>query len=236
MLEDSQVERALAITAHPDDVDFGSAGTVAQWTDAGIEVSYCVITNGDAGGFDPAVPRDQIGAIRQEEQRKAAAEVGVSDVRFLGYVDGRLEVGLDLRRDIARVIREVRPQRVLCQSPERNMIRIPASHPDHLAAGEAALCAVYPDARNPFAFPDLADLEAWSVTEVWVMGREVSNRWIDITSTFDRKMAALHAHASQHPVPEQLEERVRMWNGMNAEAGGLPTGHLAEAFWVFETL
>jgi LmbE family N-acetylglucosaminyl deacetylase len=156
-------------------------------------------------------------------------------VRFLGYPDGRLEVTFELRRDIARVIREVRPQRVLCQSPQRNMLRIPASHPDHLAAGEATLCAIYPDARNPFAFPELAALEAWSVAETWVGGMERNNRYVDITDTFDRKMAALRAHASQHPEPDRLEPMVRGWNGMNAAAGGLPSGHLAEAFWVFST-
>src|SRR5436305_13163493 len=144
--------------AHPDDVDFGAAGTIAQLTDAGVEVTYCIITDGDAGGFDPAVPRTQIGAIRRAEQTAAAKEVGVTDVRFLGYPDGRLEVSFDLRRDIARVIREVRPQRVVCQSPQRNMVRIPASHPDHLASGEASLCAIFPDACYPFACTDLDDL------------------------------------------------------------------------------
>ena len=231
----SQIERALAVMAHPDDVDFGAAGTIAQWTDAGIEVSYCVITDGDAGGFDPAVPRSQIGAIRRAEQTAAAKEVGVSDVRFLGYPDGRLEASLDVRRDIARVIREVRPQRVVCQSPVRNMVRIPASHPDHLAAGEATMCAIYPDARNPFAFPELSDLEAWSVAETWVSGMERVNRYVDITDTFDRKMAALHAHASQHPNPDGLEEMVRAWNAGNARAAAMPAGRLAEGFWVFAT-
>jgi LmbE family N-acetylglucosaminyl deacetylase len=235
MLDDSGLTRVLVVTAHPDDVDFGAAGTVAQWTDAGVEVTYCIVTDGDAGGFDPAVPRSEIGGIRRAEQKAAAAEVGVSDVRFLGYPDGRLEATLDVRRDISRVIREVRPQRVLCQSPQRNMLRIYASHPDHLAAGEAAMCAVYPDARNPFAFPDLAELEAWSVTETWVMGMERSNRYIDITDTFDRKMAALRAHASQHPDPDALDGLMRGWNGANATAGGLPDGRLAEAFWVLET-
>ena len=229
------VERVLSITAHPDDVDFGSAGTVALMTDAGLEVTYCVITDGDAGGFDPSVPRDRIAGIRQGEQRAAAKEVGVSEVVFLGYLDGRLEVSFDLRRDLARVIREVRPQRVLTQSPQRHMVRIPASHPDHLAAGEAAMCAIYPDARNPFAYPDLADLEAWTVLETWVAGMERVNRYVDITSTFDRKMAALHAHASQHPDPESLEPMVRGWNGLNATAGGLPEGRVAEAFWVMAT-
>jgi len=229
------VTRALAVMAHPDDVDFGSAGTIAMWTDAGIEVTYCIITDGDAGGFDPSVPRSEIGAIRRAEQQAAAKEVGVDDVRFLGYPDGRLEVSLDLRRDISRVIREVRPERVICQSPERNMFRIPASHPDHMAAGEAALCAIYPDARNPFAFADLADLEAWSVAETWVVGYERTNRYIDVTDVWDRKMAALRAHASQHPRPEQLDPMMCGWNGGNAAAAGLPAGRLAEGFWVFAT-
>src|SRR4051794_34206692 len=116
MLNDDDIQRALVIAAHPDDVDFGAAGTVATWTDSGLKVAYCVVTDGDAGGFDAAVPRDRIGPIRRDEQRAAAAEVGVSDVYFLGYPDGRLAVSLELRRDIARVIREVRPQRVVCQS------------------------------------------------------------------------------------------------------------------------
>lgn len=235
MLEDSQVERALVITAHPDDVDFGAAGTVAHWTDAGIAVTYCVITDGDAGGFDPAVARTDIGGIRQAEQRAAAKEAGVDDLVFLGYPDGRLQVSFELRRDLSRVIREVRPQRVVCQSPERNMVRIGTSHPDHLAGGEAALCAVYPDARNPFAYPDLADLDAWVVPEVWVMGMERANRYVDITDTFDRKMAALARHASQLPEGiEPVTEMVRAWTGRNAAAGGLPDGHLAEMFWVIE--
>jgi LmbE family N-acetylglucosaminyl deacetylase len=229
------VERVLVIAAHPDDVDFGAAGTVARWTDAGIQVSYCVITDGDAGGFDPAVPRSEIGGIRRAEQQAAAKEAGVDDVVFLGYRDGRLEVTWELRQELARVIRERRPHRVLCQSPQRNMVRIPASHPDHLAAGEAALCAVYPDARNPFAFEDLADLGAWSVAEVWVMGMERQNRFVDITDTFDRKMAALHAHVSQHPDPTRVDPLVREWNSHNAQVGGLPEGRLAEAFWVIET-
>src|SRR5579875_1297673 len=121
--------RILVITAHPDDVDFGVAGSVATWVSEGHEVSYCVCTDGDAGGFDPAVPREQIPAIRRAEQVAAAAEVGVGDVRFLGYPDGRLAPTIELRRDLSRVIRQVRPDRVVAQSPERNYERIFASHP-----------------------------------------------------------------------------------------------------------
>ena len=153
---DAGVERILIVTAHPDDVDFGSAGSVATWTDKGIDVAYCICTSGDAGGFDDT-PRHEMGPLREAEQRAAAAAVGVTDVRFLGYPDGRLTPSLDLRRDISRVIRQVRPQRVLTSSPERFWDRIGASHPDHMTVGEATLRAVYPDARNPFAHPELLD-------------------------------------------------------------------------------
>ena len=168
------VETALVVVAHPDDLDFGCGGTIARWTAEGTTVSYCVITDGDAGGFDPSVPRDRIGGIRQAEQRAAGKELGVEDVTFLGYPDGRLAVSFDLRRDISRVIRQKRPQRVVVQSPERSYVRIGTSHPDHLAAGEAALCAVYPDARNPFTHVELLrdeGLEAWSAPQTWIMSR-----------------------------------------------------------------
>ena len=207
------------ITAHPDDVDFGAAGSVAVLTDQGIDVQYCIVTDGDAGGFDHAIPRTAMGAIRRSEQRAAAKEVGASEVHFLGYPDGRLEVSLELRRDLSRVIRSVRPQRVICQSPERNFERIFASHPDHLAAGEAALCAVYPDARNPFTFTELRDegLEAWTVSEVWLMAGTKANHAVDITESFERKMAALMRHESQISDPAGVRDRVRAWVAGTAE-------------------
>jgi LmbE family N-acetylglucosaminyl deacetylase len=231
------VERVLVITAHPDDVDFGAAGTVSVFTEQGVDVHYCIVTDGDAGGFDHSTPRADMASIRRAEQRAAAKEVGVSELHFLGYPDGRLEVSLDLRRDISRVIRAVRPERVLCQSPERNFDRIFASHPDHLAAGEAALCAVYPDARNPFTFTELLDegLEPWSVSEVWMMGGSRANHPIDITDHFDRKMAALMRHESQMPNPDGTRERVRAWVASTAVQFGLGEGRLAEVFQVVST-
>jgi LmbE family N-acetylglucosaminyl deacetylase len=237
-LADPELTRALVVVAHPDDVDFGASGTVATWTDAGVAVTYCVVTDGDAGGFDPDMPRAQIPAVRRAEQQAAAEVVGVSDVVFLGYPDGRLQASIELRRDIARVIRRVRPQRVLCPSPERNWQRIYTSHPDHLAAGEAALCAVYPDARNAFAHPELAveGYEAWSVPEVWLMaGPHEPNRFTEITSVFDRKLRALCCHDSQITDPVNLEARLRDWNASVAELAGLPAGALAEAFFVIDT-
>jgi LmbE family N-acetylglucosaminyl deacetylase len=230
------VERALCVVAHPDDLDFGSAGTIARWTEAGTEVTYCIVTDGDAGGFDDT-PREEMGPLRQAEQRAAAAAVGVSDVRFLGYPDGRLELTLDLRRDISRVIRQVRPQRVLTTSPERFWDRIGASHPDHMTVGESTMRAVYPDARNPFAFPELlADegLDAWTVAELWLMGAppERAQHVVDITATFDRKVAALRAHVSQTGRWTELEQRIRGFGAATAARFRLPEGHIAEVFQV----
>jgi LmbE family N-acetylglucosaminyl deacetylase len=235
-MTEEKTERALVVVAHPDDVDFGSAGTVAAWTNEGITVTYCICTNGDAGGFDPAVPRADIADIRQGEQRAAAKEVGVDDVVFLGYPDGQLVPSFDLRRDISRVIRQVRPQRLVMQSPEINWERIAASHPDHRAAGEASLAAVYPDARNPFTHTTLLrdeGLEAWAVHDVWVMAAgDGANRWVDVTDTFDRKVAALRRHVSQTSHMEDLEGMLRGWLGANAVRGGLGDDRLAESYRV----
>ncbi|HEY8692264.1 MAG TPA: PIG-L family deacetylase, partial [Chloroflexota bacterium] len=136
LLDDpSGIERILMVAAHPDDIDFGAAGSVAVWTGLGLQVVYCIVTDGDAGGSDRSISRAEMAAIRREEQRAAAAEVGVDEVIFLGYADGRLVPSLELRRDLSREVRRFRPQRVVCPSPERNWERINASHPDHLAAG-----------------------------------------------------------------------------------------------------
>ena len=239
MIDESEIERALVVTAHPDDVDFGAGATMASWSAAGIAVTYCVITDGDAGGFDPTVPRSQSPGIRRGEQIAAAAACGVSDVRFLGYRDGQLTVSHELRRDLSRVIRQVRPQRVVIQSPERNWNRIYSSHPDHLAAGEAAIQAVYPDARNPFAHPTLLQDEGladWSVPEVWVMAAKEPNHYVDVTDFFDAKIAALRAHESQTAHRPDLEDMIRGWLTGNAQAAELPQGRLAEAFMVVSTV
>src|SRR5260221_4586831 len=209
VLDDAEVGRILVISAHPDDVDFGAAGTVARWTDAEIKVVYCVVTDGDAGGSDPSVSRSDLAALRRGEQTEAARQVGVHDLRFLGYPDGRVEATLELRRDLARVIRQVRPDRGVCPSPERNYVRPGISHPHHPAAASAALEAVYPDARNPFAFPDLLSaegLEAWTVREVWISGTVTPTHYVDVTQTFPRKIAALRAHVSQISGRDGLEE------------------------------
>jgi LmbE family N-acetylglucosaminyl deacetylase len=231
------VERILVVTAHPDDVDFGAAGSVAVWTEVGVEVAYCIVTDGDAGGSDRSVSRADMAAIRRSEQLEAAKAVGVSEVTYLGFADGRLVADLELRRSISRVIRQFRPDRVVAQSPERNWSRIYASHPDHLAAGEAAICAVYPDARNPFAFPDLLDegLEPHTVAEMWIMTTDRADRVVDATDTFDLKLNALRSHRSQVGDGAHLENLLRTWMSGTALAAGMPEGRLAEAFHVVAT-
>jgi LmbE family N-acetylglucosaminyl deacetylase len=237
---DAEIERVLVVTAHPDDVDFGSAGTIAMFTDAGLEVVYCICTDGDAGGFDLKFPRDQMAALRRAEQIEAAKRVGVHDVRFLGYPDGALVASMELRRDISRVIRQVQPQRMLIPSSERDYERIGRSHPDHRAAGDAALDAIYPDARNPFAHSILRleeELEAWSVKEVWIMGGIAGHtlHYVDVTDTFDRKISALRAHESQTAHMDNLEEFVGNWLTAQGKTAGFAEGRKAESFLVIST-
>lgn len=232
------VERVLAVMAHPDDVDFGWAGSVAVMTDAGIEVVYCLVTDGDAGGAETGTPREEMAALRRDEQRAAAAIVGVHELHFLGYPDGRVEATLDLRCDLTRVIRNVRPNRVMAQSPDRNWDRIYASHPDHLATGEATVAAVYPDARYRWAHPELEaeGCEPWTVSALWMgIGREDATHYVDITTAVDRKIEALLSHKSQLPDPAATETMVRSWTGATAQAAGLPEGRNAEALRVVGT-
>jgi LmbE family N-acetylglucosaminyl deacetylase len=246
-LADDEIKRLLVVTAHPDDVDFMAAGTIATLTGRGVHVAYCICTDGDAGGFDATVSRAEMGRIRRREQTEAGLELGVTELHFLGYPDGRLLPTIELRRDISRVIRKVRPDVVLTQAPERNYESVYASHPDHRAAGEAALDAVYPDARNQFAHPELLKegLEPWSVPEVWLgSGGEQIGRFFDTTDMLERKRNALLRHASQKPpqagddvaaAGEFLDKLLREWMARNAAAAGLPEGRLAEVFKVFET-
>lgn len=238
VIPDEEIERVLVVAAHPDDADFGSAGTVAIWTERGIDVSYLILTDGQAGGFDESTDRAEIPAIRRAEQTKAAAEVGVTDVRFAGYIDGELEVTHALVRDIVRVIRQVRPQRMVFQSPARRFDVVAASHPDHLAAGEASIRALYPFSRNPFAYPDLvADekLEAWTVREMWLTAHPTQNHAVDVTDVVEAKLAAIFAHESQHADPALVRGWMDVWLTSVAAEFGLGEGRLAEGFAVFPT-
>ncbi|UPO75628.1 PIG-L deacetylase family protein [Arthrobacter sp. Helios] len=230
-----KVQRVLAFAAHPDDIDFGAAGTLAAWAAQGAEVSYCVMTDGDAGGFEPG-DRAGVSALRNSEQRAAADIVGAGQLHFLGERDGFLEVGHEVIGRTVELIRQVRPDVVLAMHPERNWPRIQASHPDHLACGEIVTRAVYPAAENPFAYPELAarGLEAYKVPWLWFYGapRERENHAVDITAELDQKLAAIRVHASQHPDIEGMDASVRGFLQENARRHGLPAGSSAEVFHV----
>ena len=234
---DLDIARVLVVAAHPDDADFGAGGTIAGWVDAGLSVTILLCTRGEQGGFDDT-NRDQMPDIREREQVAASAALGVKDVRFLsGHRDGWLEPTSELQRQIVEVIRDVQPQRVLIQSPERWYDRIQASHPDHLAAGEAAIRAIYPAAENRFAWPELIGqgLHPWHVSEVWIMAHPEMTHVVDITDTFARKLSALQSHASQTGhMSDQLEGLLRGWGSGVAGMFGLGQGRLGECFHVMD--
>lgn len=229
---DDTITTALVVVAHPDDVDYGAAGTVARLTEAGIAVSYCLVTSGDAGGDTDTRPREERAAHREREQTAAAAVLGVTDLHFLRVPDGTVEPTLALRRAITRVVRQVRPQLVLCQSPERNWERMGASHPDHLAAGEATVRALYPDVGNPHAHPELLaeGLAPHKVTELWVMSAASPTLLVETTTTIDRKLAALACHESQIADMSNTEVWVRGWATTVATTNGLRDDQCAEGF------
>jgi LmbE family N-acetylglucosaminyl deacetylase len=223
--------RALVVVAHPDDIDFSMAGTVAALTAAGTEVTYAIATSGEAGPPED-MDRIELRTLREKEQRAAAESVGVDDVRFLGQPDGHLVADLDLRRVISGVIRAVRPDLVLQPSPERRYDRVFASHPDHLAVAEATMAAVYPDSRNPHAHPSLLleGLQPHAVREVWITGLDPLDLFVDVTDVFDQRIAALAAHASQVAWIEDLEGFLRSRAADMTALHGLPEGRLTEGF------
>lgn len=228
---DAEIERILVVAAHPDDADFGAAGTIAGWVASGIAVTLLCVTHGEQGAR-PDADISKIPALREKEQRAASAQLGVSDVRFLsGHRDGWLTPDFDLQRDIVAVIRDVQPQRILCQSPERLYDRIQASHPDHLAAGEATIRASYPTAENPFAWPELG-LPFWHVGELWLMADPQPNHIVDTTEMMPRKIAALREHRSQTGHRDDLEDFLYAMGRLFGQRGGLPEGRCAEAFRV----
>jgi LmbE family N-acetylglucosaminyl deacetylase len=194
--------RVLIVMAHPDDGEFGSGGTLARWAAEGRDIYYCLITDGQAGDQgDKEITSEQLAAKRQVEAQDAANALGVQHpVIFLHYQDSRLEPTLQLRSDIARVIRRVKPDVVICQDPTRYWSgQGYINHPDHRIAGESTLGAIIPVAGTRLAFPELAaeGLETHEVKEVYISGTTEPDRWIDISGYLEQKVAALKAHKSQ---------------------------------------
>ncbi len=220
--DDRLPTKVLVIVAHPDDIDFGTAGTVATLTDHGVEVVYGLVTSGQAG--EPAhLSPSELTRIRQAEQAAAAKVVGVAELHWLEFPDGAVVADLHLRREISRLIRTVKPDLVISQTPERNWDRIYASHPDHLATGEAVTAAVYPDSRNGHSFPELLEegFEPHSVPRLWLMAGAHHDLFVDISGAIDRKIEALLEHHSQNDArADILPDMIREWAANTADASG----------------
>lgn len=234
-LHDERPQRLLVITAHPDDADFGVAGSVAAWVRAGTVAHLVCCTSGDAGGDDATRDPLELARTREAEQRNAAALVGYEDVTFLHRPDGALANDLALREQLVRVIRTFRPDAVAAPDP-RVIVHQDGfiQHVDHREAATAAVDAVYPAARNAMAFPHLVTaegLQPHAVTRLYLFWSERPTAFVDITGTLDVKLAALHAHVTQHRRPAELDDRIRRWAARTGETVGLTA---AEAFTVID--
>ena len=212
-------KKIAVVMAHPDDAEFVCAGTIARWADEGNEVVYVLLTSGDKGSDDPEMTPERLAATREAEQREAARILGARDVIFMRRPDGELEPNLELRREIVRVIRRLKPDVVVCQDPTVRWVDTQyINHPDHRAAGEATLAAVFPAARDRMNFPELLaeGLEPHKVREIYLAGAQTPDVAIDITAYMERKLESLRAHVSQIGDWDP-EPMVREWAKETAE-------------------
>jgi LmbE family N-acetylglucosaminyl deacetylase len=219
------IRRVLVTAAHPDDPEFGCAATIAKWAEMGREITYLILTSGDKGSHDASVRPGQIAQLREQEQRAAAVSLGVGDVIFLNYPDGILENTLELRRRLSLIIRERQPDIVVAIDPWRRY----QLHPDHRAAGQAVIDAVW-SAREWYLFPEqlLGDRAPWRVKEMYLYWAETADYWEDVSETLPRRIEALRHHASQlRDRVDTLEERVREWLRETAKGHDM---EYAEAF------
>lgn len=216
------VERVLVIMAHPDDPDFSCAGTAMQMARHGIEVTYMILTNGDKGNHNPLVTRNQLILMRKEEQRAAADLCGVKHVIFMDEEDGFLRPTFELRKRVTREIRRIRPQLIICPSPERYLVGDGyINHPDHRNAGLVALEALFPAADNPMFYPDLAN-EGYlphKISQLYVTGYDDPTVEIDVTEDVETKIQAILAHKSQFDKPAEIEKWLRERWGDEQEDG-----------------
>jgi LmbE family N-acetylglucosaminyl deacetylase len=222
------IQRVLVVTAHPDDAEFGAGGTVARLVREGLQVSYCIVTNGDKGSSDRSMTPERLARIREEEQRNAARVLGVEAVDFLGFPDCEVEDTRESRRAVTAAIRRHRPDRLIIQNPHRTR-NLGASHRDHRTVAGIALDCVYPLARDHMAFPELLaqGLEPHKVREVYLMWWENPELVVDISETMDLKIKALACHASQFRDFAAVEKRVR---DRGAELGRAKGYAYAETF------
>lgn len=225
-----ELRRILCVAAHPDDNEFIVGGSVARWVREGREVMFCLVTDGSAGTNEHTPSPDGLVPVREREAREAARRLGVTDLVFLGYVDGVLEPTIELRRDLTRVIRRLRPDVVVCFDPTVRWYGSEyLNHPDHRAAASAALDAVFPSAETVAIFPELLDegFAPHKVREVLVAGAAEPDTWIDIEETLETKCEALRAHVSQVGTGEWIEDLLRGWAERDGKRAGV---RHAEAF------
>ena len=227
-------QRAMVVVAHPDDAEWGCAGTVAKWCAEGWEVVYVLCTDGSKGSEDPEMTSGRLVEIRKQEQLDAGKVLGLKDIVFLGYEDSMLEPTLELRRDIAREIRRHRPDVLICMNPVRSVDGEGyLGHPDHFASGEAALSAVFPSSRDRLTFPELLreGLEPHKVKEVWMMFHgDTADKFVDVSAYMDTAVDALKAHQTQVS-EEDAEVDMRQWRNSTGKKVGF---EFAEAFKVFQ--
>ena len=227
----NQFKRAMVVVAHPDDAEFGCSGTVARWSASGVEVTYVLCTDGSKGSNEPKMTSGRLALIRKHEQQAAAEVLGVKNVVFLDHPDSYLIPNLELRRDIAREIRRHRPQKVICQNPIRTLSTGRGSgHPDHIAAGEATLAAVFPTARDRLTFPELLEegLEPHAVEEVFIFGTDMPDWWIDVSGSIDKVVEAIKQHKSQ--VGDRLEDLDQRMRASRHSVGKQHGMEFGEAF------
>jgi LmbE family N-acetylglucosaminyl deacetylase len=228
--------KIVVIAAHHDDIEFGLSGSIAKWIQEGAEVTYVIITDGGSGSNQPNILRADLVEQRRLEQLAAAEAVGVRDVRFLGYFDGMLEPTMELRKDLTRILRDVKPQRVICQDPTTVFFRDSyINHPDHRAAGEAAIYATFPSSETRPIFPELLEegYEPHKVHELWLTLSTNPTHFVDISSTIDQKLNSLRAHVSQIGAGEDAENGALKWiRERNAEVGQVVGVDYAEMFKV----
>ncbi len=222
--------RVLLVAAHPDDPEFSSAGTVARWVNAGIEVIFVVATSGDKGTADRQMTGDRLSNLREEEQRGAAARLGVTQVEFLRFGDGELLPNLALRGAVTYMIRKYRPYAVMTHDPLTLFYNNEfINHPDHRAIGQATVDAIYPTARDPLQFSEQIQegLEPHKVKEIYLWGTDQPNVLVDISSTIDDKVEALKLHVTQVGEAKELAERVKTRAAQVGEPFGM---QYAEAY------
>jgi LmbE family N-acetylglucosaminyl deacetylase len=222
-------QSAMIIVAHPDDAEFTMAGTVAAWANAGCCVTYVICTDGNAGSHDPGMTRDRLAEIRRGEQRAACQALGVHGFVFLGHDDGVLQPTLDLRRDLVGVIRKYKPEVVLTGDPTRMFSGVRyINHPDHRAAAQAAVDAVWPTSGLPLLWPELG--APHRPKQVYIYGSSEPNVWVDISETIEQKISALRQHASQMGDWDPTE-RIKEWSAETGKEKGI--AH-AEAYLVID--